>query len=277
MKRSRSGTSKLSLHNHARIHTNFLSSLFTAAATSINVKLYNDDGDEDDTVSRCFSHSSSTLTRPHQDTPPQSGSRTPLDRTSTGILSNKPQKAGLSVLEAPVALQSNRVSIMTLAKRETARRGLYSRFFRGTVLGPDPEAGDPPAPEAVNQLSPSRTESNGLEHSTSITEKRNKKRKCLEVGETAIVQKRRKQEGGDGTKDERNKRRLQNPKKAAEKGEGSEIKTDGCVETGPPKTLDPSEGLVHGDDGVGHSRKKDHKKKRKRKHKDKESVAHHDD
>jgi nucleolar protein TMA23 len=166
---------------------------------------------------------------------------------------------------------------MTLAKRETARRGLYSRFFRGPVLGPDPEAGDPPAPEAVNQSTPSRTESNGSEHSTSITEKRNRKRKCLEVGETGIVQKRRKQEGRDGIKDERNKRRLQNPKKAAEKGEDSEIKSDGCVETRPPKTLDPSEGLAHGDGGVGHSRKKDHKKKRKRKHKDKESVAHHDD
>ncbi len=30
-----------------------------------------------------------------------------------------------------------RLSLVALAKREAARRGLYSRFFRGPVLGPD--------------------------------------------------------------------------------------------------------------------------------------------
>jgi len=100
----------------------FWDHLFTAAATSINVKLYNDDE--------------------YNDTPRPSGSSTPLDRISTGILSNKPQKAGLSALGTPVALQSKGVSIMTLAKREAARRGLYSRFFRGPVLGPDTEVVD---------------------------------------------------------------------------------------------------------------------------------------
>jgi len=30
-----------------------------------------------------------------------------------------------------------RLSLLALAKRETARRGLYSRFFRGPILGPD--------------------------------------------------------------------------------------------------------------------------------------------
>ena len=47
MKRSRSGTSGPFLHNCESAFLNSLSSVFTAAATSINVKLFHDDGDED--------------------------------------------------------------------------------------------------------------------------------------------------------------------------------------------------------------------------------------
>jgi hypothetical protein len=274
MKRSRSGTSKSYARGRVRVCANFVSSLFTAAATSINVKLYNDD---EYNVSRRFVHIPPTLTSRHQDTPRPSGSSTPLDRTSTGILSNKPQKAGLSALGTPVALQSKGVSIMTLAKREAARRGLYSRFFRGPVLGPDTEVVDSLAPEAVKQSPPPRTELNELER-TSIAEKRSRKRKHREGDKTGIAQKKRRSRGGDETKDERKERRtLKRLKKEAEKREASGVSADGWVKTGLQKILDPPEGLVQDDDdGTGYSRKKDCKKKRKQKDQEKESMVHHD-
>jgi len=46
MKRSRSGTSR-PVPTSTWIRADPLTSVFTAAATSITVKLYNDDGDED--------------------------------------------------------------------------------------------------------------------------------------------------------------------------------------------------------------------------------------
>lgn len=74
-----------------------------------------------------------------QDTQESSGSNTPqLDRTITGIISNRPQKLGTPVLSGTSTPDINPgPSIMALAKREAARRGLYAMFFRGPVLGPD--------------------------------------------------------------------------------------------------------------------------------------------
>jgi hypothetical protein len=43
----------------------------------------------------------------------------------------------MSGSEAASGSSTPRLSLMALAKREAARRGLYSRFFRGPVLGPD--------------------------------------------------------------------------------------------------------------------------------------------
>lgn len=164
---------------------------------------------------------------------------------------------------------------MALAKREAARRGLYSRFFRGPVLGPGTEVVDSLAPEAVKQSPPSRTELNELER-ISIAEKRNRKRKCWEEDKAGITQKKRRSKGGGETKDERKERRmLKRLKKESEKREASGASVDGRVETGLQKILDPSEGLVQDDDGTGYSRK-DRKKKRKRKDQEKESRVRHD-
>jgi hypothetical protein len=67
-----------------------------------------------------------------------------LRQTSTGILSNRPPIVGTSCVSSgtttPTTSDSSsapRLSLLALAKRETARRGLYSRFFRGPILGPD--------------------------------------------------------------------------------------------------------------------------------------------
>jgi len=95
----------------------FWDHVFSAAANAIQVKIQ----DDDDEVTT---------------TPQPSGSNTPLDRTSTGILSNRPTKIGAPAISAPAILESVvGLSLMALAEREAARRSLYARFFRGPVLG----------------------------------------------------------------------------------------------------------------------------------------------
>lgn len=240
------------LHACARTYAKILNSVFTAAATSIKVKLYNDDGDED-TVSCPLVQAHTILTLCCQDTPQPSGSSTPLDRTSTGILSNKPQKVGLSALETPAASKSTGLGIMALAKRESARRGLYSRFFRGPVLGTDAE--EPQVLEVAQRSPPPRSESNDQGRSGSITEKRKgKKRKSRgeDEGGTGVAQKKRKSERENETKEERKERRRL--KKEAEKREVPEVMLDGEEDTWAAP-----EGSVRG--AVGYSRKKDRKKK----------------
>ncbi|KAI0320541.1 hypothetical protein OF83DRAFT_1052928, partial [Amylostereum chailletii] len=95
----------------------FWDHVFAAAATAIQVKLANDDD-------------SSVRT---ESTPaPQ------LNRTSTGILSNRRPLEGTpatSGSSTPTLDPSNsnapRLSLIATAKKEAAKRGLYSRFFKG--------------------------------------------------------------------------------------------------------------------------------------------------
>lgn len=230
----------------------FWDHVFTVTATSINVKLCNDDDNES------------------VDTLP-SGSSTPLDRTSTGILSNKPKKVGLSVLETPTALQSTRLSIVALAKREAARRALYSRFFRGPALSPDAETGVPLVPGS----SLFRTEGSESENNASpIRRGGNEKRKYQEEdGGTGVAQKKRKSKNERESKDEKKERRkLKRLKKQTEKGMASGVRVDNDAETGLAKASATSESLVQGGSGAGHFQKKDRKRKR-RKVKVEESVG----
>jgi hypothetical protein len=69
-----------------------------------------------------------------------------LRQTSTGILSNRPPLLGTTVSSGTTtptpcpdlaSSSTPRLSLLALSKRETARRALYSRFFRGPILGPD--------------------------------------------------------------------------------------------------------------------------------------------
>ncbi|KAF7768226.1 hypothetical protein Agabi119p4_7469 [Agaricus bisporus var. burnettii] len=118
----------------------FWDHVFSIAAKSIQVKLYKDDEDDSDT----------------EDTPIQSS----LELTTTGIISNKPPKLGLSATATttssssnsgintpaittsiiPNSLASSSSNLLVAAKKESAKRILYSRFFRGPVLGPDSDA-----------------------------------------------------------------------------------------------------------------------------------------
>lgn len=67
-----------------------------------------------------------------------------LARTKTGIISNRRPVAGTPIgtsgTSTPLSASENdtraRLSLLAAAKREAARARLYSRFFRGPVLGP---------------------------------------------------------------------------------------------------------------------------------------------
>lgn len=68
-----------------------------------------------------------------------------LARTTTGIISNRRPVAGTPADTSGASTPTlplkegdqPRLSLIAAAKREAARSGLYSRFFRGPVLGPD--------------------------------------------------------------------------------------------------------------------------------------------
>lgn len=63
---------------------------------------------------------------------------TVFKRTSTGILSNRRPTSGTAADSGTTTPESDtpRLSLLAHAKREAAKRGLYSKFFRGPILGP---------------------------------------------------------------------------------------------------------------------------------------------
>ncbi|KAJ6559078.1 hypothetical protein DFH09DRAFT_518284 [Mycena vulgaris] len=101
----------------------FWDHLFSAASKSIQIKISSDDEDSDAEPNASVS----------------------LKRTSTGILSNRrpaigapADNSGSTTPEVGDPTDATpRLSLLATAKREAAKRGLYSRFFRGPVLGPD--------------------------------------------------------------------------------------------------------------------------------------------
>jgi nucleolar protein TMA23 len=78
----------------------------------------------------------------------QSCSQT-LSRTETGILSNRrpvegtPATSDPSTPSADSDSSKTRVNLLATAKRQAAKKSLYSRFFKGPVLGPDHKEQDP--------------------------------------------------------------------------------------------------------------------------------------
>ncbi|KAF7422370.1 hypothetical protein PC9H_010526 [Pleurotus ostreatus] len=100
-------------------------SLFSAASTSIKIKIADSDDESDDII--------------------VAKETTVFKRTGTGILCNRRPLLGTPAtssgsttpsISAESSAASN-ASLLTLAKREAAKKGLYSRFFRGPVLGPE--------------------------------------------------------------------------------------------------------------------------------------------
>lgn len=125
---------------------------------------------------------------------------------------------------------------MALAKRESARRGLYSRFFRGPILCQDAEVRELPALDAVKRSSPSRADSNRPECCISTTEKKGKKRKFRGDGKTVVTQMKQKSNREDERKDRR--RLLERSRKETEKREVYEIRMEGDIEITLTKMLE---------------------------------------
>ncbi|KAL1710991.1 hypothetical protein EV121DRAFT_274975 [Schizophyllum commune] len=97
----------------------FWNHVFDAAVKTINIKIADSDDESDDKSS--------------SDTP----AMPTLNRTSTGILSNRAPILGGSVISSETSSGTSMpttsiapLSIFAQAKRETARRNLYGRFYR---------------------------------------------------------------------------------------------------------------------------------------------------
>ncbi|KZT18438.1 hypothetical protein NEOLEDRAFT_1173578 [Neolentinus lepideus HHB14362 ss-1] len=105
----------------------FWDHLYSAAAKAIKLKVA--DSDEEDSADT--EQSSSVI----------------IARTRTGILSNRRPVEGTPASSGAVTPDSGssdssgpKLSLLTLARKEAAKKGLYSMFFRGPVLGPDEDA-----------------------------------------------------------------------------------------------------------------------------------------
>lgn len=123
--------------------------MFTAASKAITIRVSSEDEDEDTKVPPIFQAHSSLIHAFVQ------ASHTDLRRTTTGIISNRrpvsgtPASTSGSTTPTPTADVS--LSLLATAKREAAKRGLYARFFRGPVLGPD----DDPCKRDASDAGPS--------------------------------------------------------------------------------------------------------------------------
>ena len=141
----------------------------------------------------------------------------PLRRTTTGIISNRRPIDG-----TPASTSGNTtpslntdvtsigaargLSLLATAKREAAKRGLYARFFRGPVLGPDSD----PHSGTTSHLDPSSSESSPV--STSVPEHVGDQE---DVGETKKSKKRKAEDRVETKKERKERRRLKKARKAA--------------------------------------------------------------
>ncbi|KAK7464660.1 hypothetical protein VKT23_003904 [Stygiomarasmius scandens] len=182
----------------------FWDHLFTAASKAITLKIHDSDDSDSDTTGPAAST---------------------LKRTSTGILSNRrpvdlpsTSTSGTCTPE-PSSSTGPRLSLLAHAKREAAKRHLYSKFYRGLVLAPDTKsAQEPPntpgtsiktmaAVETTSDPSPFVVES--------IENKKKRKRKTETEEENSERQERKRLK-----KEKRAKKEL----KAKEKMERKELK-----------------------------------------------------
>ncbi|KIM66857.1 hypothetical protein SCLCIDRAFT_7756 [Scleroderma citrinum Foug A] len=156
----------------------FWDHLFTAASKAITIKVTSD-GEDESEVDGEGEEEVSKNQLPD------------LKRTSTGIISNRRPTSGTPVSGSPDPTTSSQLSLIAAAKREAVKRGLYSRFFRGPVLGPDVDSSTSVTPTGSSSPAP-------------------------ESSSQEVKKKRRKSKDGDETKEERRERkRLKRERKAA--------------------------------------------------------------
>lgn len=150
------------------------------ATKAITIKIADDDDDDVDDDQNEDSLESTTLQ---------------LKRTTTGIISNRRPLSGTPAtgISTPDSDTYLRTSVMTIAKREAARKGLYSRFFRGPMLTPDDPSNlsSSPAPSPLHSADP--TPGREIAPQTDVPSgKESTKRKLSELLETREQRRERK-------------------------------------------------------------------------------------
>ncbi|KAI6106336.1 hypothetical protein EDD16DRAFT_1524025 [Pisolithus croceorrhizus] len=192
----------------------FWDHLFAAASKAITIKVASDDDDENENDEDL-----------HRIEPLN------IKRTSTGIISNRRPATGTPTSESasgtatPDLYVGPKLSLIAAAKREAVKRGLYSRFFRGPVLGPDND----PCTCPTSATSASLASVALPEITPQPVEKKTK---------------RRRPEGSLETKEERERKRLRRERKEARrlsretKPEAMEPLGHQIVEAGDVNSLD---------------------------------------
>ncbi|KAG6857142.1 hypothetical protein H0H87_008712 [Tephrocybe sp. NHM501043] len=164
----------------------FWDHLFTAAAKSIQLKFASDDESDEDLAS------------------------TEIKRTTTGILSNRRPVTGVSVNTSGTSTPDAsdiipRLNLLSVAKRNAARSNLYSRFFRGPILGPDDNPYTPTSPPSDDVDEKRRDK---ISRDEEMVESSAKKRKRDSEDDSARRQrKEERKEHKDREKEERRARR----------------------------------------------------------------------
>ncbi|KAI6030732.1 hypothetical protein F5J12DRAFT_802520 [Pisolithus orientalis] len=200
----------------------FWDHLFTAASKAITIKVASDDDDDENE-----NENDEDLSKIE---PPE------IKRTSTGIISNRRPVFGTATSEStsgtatPDPYVGPKLSLIAAAKREAVKRGLYSRFFRGPVLGPDH---DPSTCTTTLATSTSPSLSASSETTPEPVEKKSKRRRLEGNAETKEERRERKR-----IKRERKEaRRLKRAAKAKSSGD-HDVKVAGIEEGEDASSLD---------------------------------------
>ncbi|KDR82761.1 hypothetical protein GALMADRAFT_220751 [Galerina marginata CBS 339.88] len=257
----------------------FWDHLFTAAAKSIQVKCLSDDEEEDNGAS--------------------SSNDVSLKRTATGILSNRrpidgtPAHSGTATpCDVESGSQTPHLTLMAQAKRDAAKRGLYSMFFRGPVLGPETIAEE--EKRLASFVSDAFAAQDSNVQSIMVTEhievQMTGKRVAVDLEVTALSQKKRKARGADETTDEKDdeaarkerKRRKKEEKRKQIEGDAEmkrrqkkKEKNDAATAPGGSEISDrrPSSSKKHRESDDNLAEKKDISERKQRKEEKKRSKA----
>ncbi|KZP33468.1 hypothetical protein FIBSPDRAFT_847394 [Athelia psychrophila] len=152
----------------------FWDHLYTAAASTIKIKVDSDD----------------------EDGSGDSSLPAGLKRTSTGILSNRRPATGCMPDSGSTTpeVETPRFSLLSNAKREAAKRGLYSRFFKGPILGPTDDDSDGPMQPSTSAtpdrvIAPSGNTSKSRKPEETAEERKERKRLRKESKEAKLLRK----------------------------------------------------------------------------------------
>ncbi|KAF8627369.1 hypothetical protein AX17_006184 [Amanita inopinata Kibby_2008] len=183
----------------------FWDHLFSSAAKSIQLKIQNSDSEDE------------------ASSPGEAASAPVLTRTSTGILSNRRPVTGASTATSDAnPTYGPKYSLLVTAKREAAKKNLYSRFFRGPVLGPGLETEGSKIPATgYGSSKDARKKSKKCKQDMMDMDRHHKKRhKCVEKSEVS---------------DDSRKRSKKRKKQRKEESEGDNALKDQSEHTGITK------------------------------------------